>query len=92
MNVYEGTEKNPENAVFVGALTYSDNGIEGKVIDFTGRYGDDVEFTCIMTAVETENGLDVTCNIDGVTVTVHDCEYVENSGSDSPAVPENGTL
>ena len=92
VNVYEDTEKNPKNAVFVGTLTYSDNGIEGKVIDFTGRYGDDVEFTCIMTAVETENGLDVTFNIDGVTVTVHDCEYVENSGSDSPAVPENGTL
>ena len=89
VDVYKEDNQTYDCLVFSGTLTYTNNGEDGKVIEFKGYEDDELVALIRMTAVATENGFNVTYDIEGITVTLRDTEYIENGGTNDSGVPEN---
>ena len=89
VDVYKEDNQTYDCLVFSGTLTYINNGEDGKVIEFKGYEDDELVALIRMTAVATENGFNVTYDIEGITVTLRDTEYIENGGTNDSGVPEN---
>ncbi len=86
--LYDGADKFAADLLLNGEMRYTDNGADGKTFEIEVYEGDERIALVEIVTKETENGLSVTYNIEGLTLTFNKKEYTGGgSVSDSDDEP-----